>query len=368
MTYVQARRPTSRRRATGGWSRSTSAPSCGCARDGKAVGTLRTERSFFPSADPALGPGLALLRGRGDERGRAARRAAPRRLERGRAERARPAHADRARATRCSPTPPTSCPPTEREIALGAGARRAHALLRGEPAARDVPADRLAAGELDLDRRADRVRGRADRALAARAARRRGRSRPATPRAWRKSSAARSLDVRAGPGGLRRRRARGRGAAAARPGGGGRGVGVGRARRSSRRPRRPSTPRSATPSSTTAPASSPRRTGGRRTARCAPRRSRSCGGSTRSRQTSNHRRRPGVCPEHEEDLRVLLRCCSLALALPARGDGQEAAHEAPQAPPHHVLKGSFKAVGADGAYTTRSSARRSSSTTASATS
>ena len=56
----------------------------------------------LPLRRPVARADLALLRGRGDERGRAARRAAPRRLERDLAERARPAQADRARATRCS--------------------------------------------------------------------------------------------------------------------------------------------------------------------------------------------------------------------------------------------------------------------------
>ena len=40
-------------------------------RDGKRVGTLRPTRGYFPSTDPTAGPGGALLRRRGDERGRA---------------------------------------------------------------------------------------------------------------------------------------------------------------------------------------------------------------------------------------------------------------------------------------------------------
>ena len=56
--------------------------------------------------------------------------------------------------------------------------------------------------------------------------------------------------------------------------------------RATSRPRaRPSTARSATPSSTTAPASCPRPTGARSTASCAPRRSRSCASSTSCRRT-----------------------------------------------------------------------------------
>ena len=99
--------------------------------------------------------------------------------------------ASRSRRATASSRPPRTLPAEQREIALARGARRPDALLRGEPAARHLPPDRLAAGELDLDRRPDRVRGRPDRPLAARCAAPRGRSRPATRRAWRASSAAR---------------------------------------------------------------------------------------------------------------------------------------------------------------------------------
>ena len=123
----------------------------------------------LPLRRPVARAGVALLRGRGDERGRPARGAAPRRLERDLAERARPAQADRGGRQgvhgRQGPAAGAA------RGGARAGARRADALLRREPAARDVPADRLAAGELDLDRRADRVRGRPDRAVAARRAR-----------------------------------------------------------------------------------------------------------------------------------------------------------------------------------------------------
>ena len=68
---------------------------CGCRRDGKTVGTLHTEQLVLPHRGPDARPGLALLRGRGDERGRPARRPAARRLERDHAQHARPAAADR---------------------------------------------------------------------------------------------------------------------------------------------------------------------------------------------------------------------------------------------------------------------------------
>ncbi len=99
-------------------------------RGGEVVGTLHTERSFFPSADPSLGPDLALLRGRGDERGRAARRAAARRVDRDLAQCARPAHADRPRrqGVRRRRRRPDRRPEGGR---AGPGARRADARVRG---------------------------------------------------------------------------------------------------------------------------------------------------------------------------------------------------------------------------------------------
>ena len=41
-------------------------------RGGRDLGVLHTHRSYFPTMDPDPRPGLALLRGRGDERGRPA--------------------------------------------------------------------------------------------------------------------------------------------------------------------------------------------------------------------------------------------------------------------------------------------------------
>ena len=125
---------------------------------------------------------------------------------------------------------------------------------------------------------------RADRAVAGARRRAAPRARRATRRASRRTSA--------GPRPRRRRgrprrrcssssRARGRRARRQRAAARGPRREPSRARRargapSSRRPRRPSTARSATPSWTSAPASSPRPTGARSTASCAPRRSRSC--------------------------------------------------------------------------------------------
>ena len=71
-------------------------------RGGEPPRHARDVQSYFPSHGPEPRPGLALLRGRGDERGRAARRAAARPLDRGRA-RHRPAlRRGSSRATRCS--------------------------------------------------------------------------------------------------------------------------------------------------------------------------------------------------------------------------------------------------------------------------
>ena len=96
-------------------------------RDGRKVADMTTVKSFFPSMAPFLGPDLALLRGRGDQRGRPEGRLAARRLDRDRARHRRAAPADRggrqglrrreadARAARRVPRP---------------GARRPHPLLR----------------------------------------------------------------------------------------------------------------------------------------------------------------------------------------------------------------------------------------------
>ena len=133
-------------------------------RDGKTVGTLRTEKSFFPTEDPTLGPVSRFFEG--EATSEVGLRAGLRRdvwsaispnvrdLRKQIAEGdkvftggqgpARGAARDRARE----------------------GARPPDPLLREEPAARHVPADRVAAGELDLDRRADRVLRRPDRPLA----------------------------------------------------------------------------------------------------------------------------------------------------------------------------------------------------------
>ena len=64
-------------------------------RDGELVGDAAHRALVLPLRRSDARPGLALLRGRGDERGRPARRPAARRLERDLAERARPAQAGR---------------------------------------------------------------------------------------------------------------------------------------------------------------------------------------------------------------------------------------------------------------------------------
>ena len=128
---------------------------------------LHTERSFFPSNDPQHGRGVTLLRGRGDERGGPAFER--RRTTCGRWWRRTPRRCGRrsGAATRCS-SRPRSLP------AAGArgGARRdtappRRALPAGPPAGA-VPRARLAARGLGLGGRADRVRRRADHALAVR--------------------------------------------------------------------------------------------------------------------------------------------------------------------------------------------------------
>ena len=84
----------SRRPATAGWRRSPSARCSRLAATASGRDAAHGAR-LLPVRDPTLGPVVALLRGRGDERGRPAGRPAARRLERDHAERARPAEADR---------------------------------------------------------------------------------------------------------------------------------------------------------------------------------------------------------------------------------------------------------------------------------
>ena len=203
--------------------------------------------------------------------------------------------------------------PEEALVAIGYLARA----LPEEPAAGAVPLHRLAAGDVDLDRRPDRLRRRPDRDLARaehrpprasprapararragsrapeprRAQRRRGR--PDRPAARWCCSRWSSLVVSAP---LRAARRAARGGAPA-PGGGAAGGRRARERRRARassRPRaRPSTARSATPSSTTAPASSPRglRERRRRAAR---------GGARRSSTGWRRRGRPRPRPAQE---------------------------------------------------------------------
>ena len=135
----------------------------------RPVGTLRTERSFFPSADPTLGPVSRFFEG--EATSEVGLRAGLRRdVWSAISPSVRDLKKQVAEGDRVF-TGAKSLPAEQRQIALAAGARRPHPLLREQPAAGDVPPDRLAAGELDLDRRADRVPGRPDRPLAAAAPR-----------------------------------------------------------------------------------------------------------------------------------------------------------------------------------------------------
>ena len=253
----------------------------------RARATASRSRRCAPSVAtsprrPGARPGVALLRGRGDQRGRPAGRLAARRLDGDRARHRRLRAADRggrrgvrradddlaagSSATRSSaqaldglarsyaddPPPATFrliVSPLVTWIWLGALIVFAGGLIALWPPPRGAP--RPARGRL---RGARRARG-AHRRLA----------RLSGPPASCSSSLA--VVVAAG------HRAAAPAAARARP--------PRTPSAPSSRPRaRPSTARSATPSSTTAPASSPRRTGARSTARCAPRRSRSCTAST----------------------------------------------------------------------------------------
>ena len=155
-TVARGRRPPQRPAA----SRSTSAPCSTSAKNGKHVGTLRPERGYFPPTRPD-----ARARSRASSRARRRARSAcapglrARRLDRDRARRrATCSRLDRRGRQGLHRAP--SDLPAEQRVACSPGARRARRPLRRKPAAGDVPADRLAAGHLDLDRRADRVRRR----------------------------------------------------------------------------------------------------------------------------------------------------------------------------------------------------------------
>jgi len=105
-------------------------------RGGKDLGTLRPTRGYYPTLEPDKGPVAGDLRRPGHERGRPARRAAARPLDRGRT-RHRPAAALHLRGR----------PPVRQGRArrAGRGRRGARSALRAAPAAGDVPHHRLAA-------------------------------------------------------------------------------------------------------------------------------------------------------------------------------------------------------------------------------
>ena len=92
-------------------------------RRGDGAGAdARHVQVLLPEHGPEPRPDLALLRGRGDQRGRAARRPAARPVDRGGARHRAGCAADRARATRCSPTRP-SCPTADRGAFLAEALR-----------------------------------------------------------------------------------------------------------------------------------------------------------------------------------------------------------------------------------------------------
>ena len=134
---------------------------------------------------PEARPGLALLRGRGDERGRPATPGSRRDVWTAVAPdigRLQPSieEGDKVFAGAATSSRPSSA------ARSSAGAARARAAPTAtQPAAGDVPHHRLAAGDVDLDRRPDRLRRRADRAVAAAGARARRRGAPRYARARR---------------------------------------------------------------------------------------------------------------------------------------------------------------------------------------
>ena len=198
--WTATRSPTSARprgwwrRATGGSSGSTSVRGCGCGAATAPAQTLDTYKSYFPSTDPSLGPVSRFFEGEATTE--VGLRAGVRRdlwtavapdigrllprIEQG----------DKVFADA------TELSEEDRGAFLAAGAARPQPLLHRLAAAGHVPADRVAARDLDLARRADRVRGRCDRALARRRPRaaardrggagaRRARARARVAAAWR---------------------------------------------------------------------------------------------------------------------------------------------------------------------------------------
>ena len=312
---ARARRPAQRRaraRAVGGYTRHLRAADLAASY---AAGNGRLERIDFGAgmrvrasgkhvddaahrraptsrrSDPMLGPVVALLRGRGDERGRPARRAA--RATSGPAitpDTAGLQPIDRAGRQGLRRAGRQARRTAQRDAARWRGAGRAHRAATAQPAAGDVPrcsSRRWSRGSGSA--RSIVFARRADRALAARRAAVGRRASAAYAARRRARARASRVSVSDGPWTARRprragRRRRGRGQRAAAAGPRRRAEDAERAERERARGRSGGQvpARSATPSSTTARASSPTRTGARSTARCAPRRSRSCAASTRS--------------------------------------------------------------------------------------
>ena len=253
--------------ATAASSGSRSARCSTCARTAARSRALHTERGYYPSAAPFASGGLVRGLFEGEATSEVGMKAGPLR-DVWTVIQPDPEYLSKVIAGVADRTADKPVAQQERAVSglIGVYERR----RRPGP----VPPARLAPGGLDLARRADRLRRRADRAVAGT---RRG-PRPGAGRLRRARGAGPGPRVGARRGGrpgpadrhraARRRRLAGQRAAAHRRGRGRRGARA-RAATSSRRPRRPSTARSATPSSTTAPASCPRRTGARWIASCA---------------------------------------------------------------------------------------------------
>ena len=183
----------------GAWRRSRSARSLDVRRDGKHVATLRPTRGYYPSRDAERWARRAVLRRRGDERGRPEGRACARDVWTAMKPDIDAAAADdRARATGVhTPRDPASCTPeASTRSCSAASAARDHRALRRQHAAGDVPLHRLAARDVDLARRDHRLPRRPDRAVAGPPGAAPRASRRATRRASRRSSPARKRGSR----------------------------------------------------------------------------------------------------------------------------------------------------------------------------
>ena len=169
VTYVKRDRRHRRRQRAAASRRSTSARCVEVRARRRAVATLAPERGYYPSQDVS-GSAMSAASSRARRRARSGstRAACGRRLDRRAARRraAAAAHREGRRAVR-GVRPAAGDPSALQAMFLGRSlGGLVERYVEHDESAGAVPPDRLAARELDLDRRAHHVRRRADRAVA----------------------------------------------------------------------------------------------------------------------------------------------------------------------------------------------------------